>query len=198
MEAILTPNQEFRLKREKAQRNMMWLAMGSMIMVFAGLTSAYVVRKGAGDWMSIKLPAVFWFSSAAIILSSVTVNLALSSFRKSNKQSGLIFLAATLVFGLLFSWLQFQGWGELTNNGIYLVHDKRATSLVSGSFIYLLSGLHLAHLAGGLIALIFTIIRGLMGRYSATNVHGVRLTAMYWHFLDALWIYLFLFLTIFK
>lgn len=198
MEAILSPNEEFRLKREKAQRNMMWLAIGSMIMVFAGLTSAYVVRQGAGDWFSIVLPQVFWVSSAVIIFSSVTINLALWNFRKNKITNGVLFLGITFILGLLFAWFQFAGWGELTQNGIYLVHAKGQTSLVSGSFIYLLSGLHMAHLAGGLIALIITFIRALMGRYGQTNVHGVRLTAIYWHFLDALWIYLFLFLTIFK
>lgn len=198
MEAILTPDEEFRLQRQKAQRNMMWLGLGSIVMVFAGLTSAYVVRKGAGDWFSIVLPQIFWISSAVIIVSSVTMNLALQAFRKDNKKNGVLFLGLTLALGLGFTLTQFMGWSELTQNGVYLVHAKGQTSLVSGSFIYLLSGLHLAHLGGGLIALIFTMIRGAMGRYGQTNVHGVRLTAIYWHFLDALWIYLFLFLTIFK
>lgn len=198
MEATLTANQEFKLRREKAQRNMMWLGIGSIVMVFTGLTSAYVVRRGAGDWYSIILPQVFWISSAAIIFSSVTMNLALSSFRKDKITAGVLFLGTTILLGLVFSWFQFKGWEELVGNGIYLAHAKGKTELISGSFIYLLSGLHLAHLAGGLIALIFTFIRALMGRYGQANVHGIRLTAIYWHFLDALWIYLFLFLTIFK
>lgn len=197
MEATLGMN-EFTLKRQKAQRNLMWLAIGSMVMVFAGLTSAYVVRRGAGDWFSIVLPQIFWVSSAVIIFSSITINLSLQSFKKNNIMAGTIFLGVTFLLGLLFAWFQFKGWGELTRNGIYLVQAKGQTNLVSGSFIYLLSGLHLAHLAGGILALLFTFVRALMGRYSPANTHGVRLCAIYWHFLDALWIYLFLFLTIFK
>jgi cytochrome c oxidase subunit III len=176
----------------------MWLAIVSMIMVFAGLTSAYVVRQGAGDWFSITLPQVFWASSAVIIFSSVTMNFSLWSFRRDKIMAGTIFLGLTVILGLLFAWFQFEGWRELTQNGIYLVQAKGQTSLISGSFIYMLSGLHLAHLAGGIIALIITFILALMGRYGSGNVHGVRLCAIYWHFLDALWIYLFLFLTIFK
>jgi len=198
MDTILSPEEEFRLKREKAQRNLMILAIGSMVMVFAGLTSAYVVRKGAGDWFSIVLPQVFWASSATIVFSSVTMNIALTSFKKNKVAAGTAFLGITFLLGLLFALLQFQGWNELTKNGIYFVHPKGQTSLISGSFIYLLSGLHLAHLAGGLIALLFTFTKALMGRYGSTNVHGVRVCAIYWHFLDLLWIYLFIFLTIFK
>ena len=197
MEANLVMD-EFTLRRQKAQRNMMWLATLSIVMIFAGLTSAYVVRRGAGDWFSIVLPQVFWISSAIILFSSVTMNLALSSFRKGKTRNGALFLGLTLFLGLAFAESQWLGWKELTQNGIYLVQAKGQTSLISGSFIYLLSGLHLAHMAGGIIALIFTFIRSLMGRYNAANVHGVRLVAIYWHFLDALWIYLFVFLTIFK
>lgn len=194
----LSADEEFRLKRQKAQRNLLWLAILSMIMVFAGLTSAYVVRRGAGDWFGIVLPQVFWISSAVIIISSVTINLSLWSFKKNNKTAGTVLMGVTLLLGLLFAWFQFAGWGELTRNGIYLVHQKGQTSLVSGSFIYMLSGLHLAHLAGGVIAIIVTFVRSLFGKYGPDNLHGVRQTALYWHFLDVLWIYLFVFLTIFK
>lgn len=189
---------EFRLRREKAQRNLMWFGVGSIVMVFAGLTSAYVVRRGGGDWFSVVLPQIFWASSAVILMSSVTMNSAMMSFRKDKLTTGTIFLGTTFLLGLLFAWLQFRGWSDLTRNGIYLVHPKGQNSLVSGSFIYLLSGLHLAHLVGGLIALAFTFVKSLMGRYGSANMHGLRVAAIYWHFLDVLWMYLFIFLTIFK
>ncbi len=189
---------EYELRKQKAQRNMMWLGIGSIVMIFAGLTSAYTVRRGAGDWFSIVLPQIFWISSAVILFSSVTMNISLQSFKNDKTKSGILFLGITLALGLVFAWCQFKGWGALTRNGIYLVQAKGQTSLISGSFIYLLSGLHLAHMAGGILALLFTFIRSLLGRYSSTNVHGLRICAIYWHFLDALWIYLFVFLTIFK
>lgn len=197
MEAKLEMD-EFTIKKQKAQRNLMWLGTLSIVMVFAGLTSAYVVRKGAGDWFSIVLPQVFWISTAVILFSSITMNLSLSNFKRDKKKEGILFLALTLVLGLAFAWFQFKGWGELTKNGVYLVQAKGQTSLISGSFIFLLSGLHLAHMSGGIIALIVSLLRSFMGRYSSTNVHGLRLAAIYWHFLDALWIYLFVFLTIYK
>lgn len=197
MDATLVMD-EFSKRRQKAQRNLLYLAIGSMIMVFAGLTSAYVVRRGAGDWFQIGLPTSFYVSSAVILFSSVTMNISLWSFRKDKIGNGVIFLGITFLLGLLFAFFQFRGYNELTQHGVYLVPGKSRTSLISGSFIYLLSGLHLAHMAGGVIALLVTFIRSLMGRYASTNVHGVRLCAIYWHFLDALWIYLFLFLTIYK
>jgi cytochrome c oxidase subunit 3 len=197
MEANVTMD-EFTIKRQKAQRNLMWLSTLSIVMLFAGLTSAYVVRRGAGDWFSIVLPQVFWISTAVIIFSSITLNLALWSFKKNSITPGILFLGATFLLGLTFAWCQWQGWGVLIKNGIYLSHAKGQTSLISGSYIFLLTALHLAHVAGGIIALLVSFIRSLMGRYSATNVHGLRLAAIYWHFLDALWIYLFVFLTIYK
>ncbi|HLG03717.1 MAG TPA: cytochrome c oxidase subunit 3 [Bacteroidia bacterium] len=189
---------EFKTKREKARRNLMWLALGSMIMIFAGLTSAYVVRKGGGDWFSIVLPQVFWISSAVIILSSVTMNIAVAGYRKNNQQQGVIYVGITFLLGLLFAFFQFRGYQELTENGIYFVPSKGQTSLISGSFIYVLSGLHLAHLAGGLIALAFIFVKGMIGKYRPAMLQSVRVAAIYWHFLDFLWIYLFVFLTIFK
>jgi cytochrome c oxidase subunit 3 len=198
MMTTLSNDEQFRLQREKAQRNLMWLALGSIVMIFAGLTSAYVVRRGGGDWFSVVLPQIFWVSSATILFSSVTMNFALQSFKKDNIKAGTMMLGATFILGLAFAWFQFQGYKELMRYGIYLVHPKGQNSLVSGSFIYLLSGLHLAHLFGGLIALIFTFVKALMGRYDKDHVHGLRVAAIYWHFLGALWMYLFIFLTIFK
>lgn len=197
MEANATVD-EFILKKQKAQRNLVWLGTLSIVMLFAGLTSAYVVRRGAGDWFSIVLPQVFWVSTAVIIFSSITMNFSLWSFRNNKIKEGIILLGTTLLLGLVFAYCQWTGWGVLIKNGIYLSHAKGQTSLISGSYIFLLTALHLAHVAGGIIALLISFIRSLFGRYSPSNVHGLRLSAIYWHFLDALWIYLFVFLTIYK
>jgi cytochrome c oxidase subunit 3 len=198
MESSVKMNDEYELRKQKAQRNLMWLALGSIVMLFAGLTSAYVVRRGAGDWFGIVLPQIFWVSCAVILFSSVTMNISLQSFRNNKSILGIITLGLTLALGLTFAWCQFHGWKQLTMSGVYLVQAKGQTSLISGSFIYLLSGLHLAHMAGGVLALVFTFIKSLLGRYNSANVHGLRVCAIYWHFLTVLWIYLFVFLTIFK
>src|SRR6187551_1043463 len=161
MEANLAMD-EFTIKRQKAQRNLMWLSTLSIVMLFAGLTSAYVVRRGAGDWFSIVLPPVFWVSTAIIIFSSLTLNLALSSFKKNKITPGILFLGTTFLLGLAFAWCQWLGWGKLIGNGIYLSHAKGQTGLISGSYIFLLTALHLAHVAGGIIALLVSFIRSLM------------------------------------
>ena len=186
------------LRKQKAQRNLVWLGTLSIVMLFAGLTSAYVVRRGAGDWFPINLPQIFYVSTAVIIFSSLTLNFALWSFRKDKKTAGLLFVGATFLLGLGFAYCQWLGWRELIKNGIYLSHAKGQTSLISGSYIFLLTALHLAHVAGGIIALLISFIKSALGRYGSTNLHGLRLSAIYWHFLDALWIYLFVFLTIYK
>ena len=184
--------------REKAQLNLVRLGVFSIVMLFGGFTSAYIVRHDGGAWFSVNLPTQFWISSAVILLSSVTMIVAQWSYGSDRKGMGNAFMGSTLLLGLLFTLFQWLGWKELVANGIFLSPADGQGALISGSFIYVLSGLHLLHLFGGIIALFVTLIKGFMGKYSSANIHGVKLAAIYWHFLDGLWIYLFLFLTIFK
>ncbi len=184
--------------KEKAQRNLIRLGIFSIVMLFAGLTSAYIVRHDGGAWFSINLPSPFWISSAVILMSSVTIIAAQWAYSRDQKGLGNAMMASTLLLGLLFALFQWLGWKELVSNGIFLSPSDGQGALISGSFIYVLSGLHLVHMLGGIISLFITLIKGFMGKYSSTNIHGVKLAAIYWHFLDALWIYLFLFLTLFK
>jgi cytochrome c oxidase subunit 3 len=189
---------EERKTQEKAERNLVRLGVFAIVMLFGGLTSAYVVRHDGGAWFSINLPMEFWISSAVILLSSVTLIVSQSAYSKDNKGLGNAMMGATLLLGVLFTVFQWLGWKELVRNGIFLSPSDGQGALISGSFIYVLSGIHLLHLFGGLIALFITLIKGFMGKYSSANIHGVKLASIYWHFLDALWIYLFLFLTLFK
>jgi cytochrome c oxidase subunit III len=198
MEAAMELKSEEQKRQQKGQRGLLALGIFSIVMIFAGLTSAYVVRRDGGEWYSLIMPDVFKVSTAVILLSSLTINFALWAFKKNKKQLGVILMSTTLVLGLGFCYTQFLGWQELTNNGIFFVSPDKQPALISGSFLYLFSGLHLLHLAGGIIALIITTIKGSMGAYNASNTHGVVLCSTYWHFLDGLWIYLFLFLTFFK
>lgn len=189
---------EERKVKEKAQRNLVVLGTFSIVMLFGGLTSAYVVRHDGGAWFSINLPQQFWISSAIILFSSVTMILSQWAYGSDRKGYGNLFMGVTLILGVLFSLFQWLGWKELVRNGIFLSPADGQGALISGSFIYVLTGLHLLHLFGGLIALFITLIKGFMGKYSSANTHGVKLAAIYWHFLGGLWIYLFLFLTLFK
>jgi cytochrome c oxidase subunit III len=192
MEEIrLSPAEEKRQLREKVAKPMLWVAMGSMVMIFGSLTSAYVVRMGKGDWLQFELPQLFYVSTAAIIISSVTMNWVVSAAKKNDYKSMKIASLLTLVLGLAFVLFQFQAWGALVDQKVFFAGKY---SNASGSFLYALTGLHLLHLAGGILALIVVWIKTLGQKYNAENMLGIKLCAIFWHFLDALWIYLFLFL----
>ena len=176
---------------EKGRKLLLWLGIASMVMAFAGLTSGYIVRRGGEGWMHFDLPRMFFISTAIILLSSVSMNIALSSVKKDDLKKIKKALAITLLLGLAFVFCQFAAWKELTSQHIFFTGKD---SNASGSFLYVLSGLHLAHLFGGLIVLTVTLIKVLQKKYSSENLLGLKLAAIYWHFLDVLWVYLFLFL----
>jgi cytochrome c oxidase subunit 3 len=182
--------ENFQLKR-KAYKNMLWLGIFSIIMVFSGLTSAYVIRAQGGNWLKFQLPDIFYVSSVVILLSSASIFLAQKYIQQNNIKQTFIFLLITFILGITFTILQIQGWKELYKNGIVYAGKY---SNPSGSFLYLLTALHLAHLAGGLIGLMVTSVKTLLNKYSPENYLGIELISIYWHFLDALWIFLFLFL----
>ncbi len=189
---------EERKVQEKAERNLVRLSLFAIVMLFGGLTSAYVVRHDGGAWFSINLPSEFWVSSAVILFSSVFMIVSQWAYVQNKKGLGNAMMGATLLFGFLFALFQWLGWKELVRNGIFLSPSDGQGALISGSFIYVLSGIHLLHVFGGLISLFITLIKGFMGKYHSANIHGVKLASIYWHFMGALWIYLFLFLTLFK
>jgi cytochrome c oxidase subunit III len=191
IETPLTAEQEKRQIREKVAKPMLWLGMISMIMIFGSLTSAYWVRMGKGDWLHFELPPMFYVSTAVIIISSVTMNWALASAKKNDLKSLKLASVITLCLGILFVIMQFQAWGVLVDQKVFFAgRDSNA----AGSFLYALTGLHMAHLAGGLIALLVVSYKSFRLKYNSENLLGIQLCALFWHFLDALWIFLFLFL----
>jgi cytochrome c oxidase subunit 3 len=141
------------------------------------------------------LPSAFFFSTAVIIGCSVTFHLAKKAIQKDNQKATTSFLLATLALGVLFVILQFVGFGQIVANGYYFTG---AQSSITTTFLYIVTVVHLLHLAGGLIALLIIIYKQLKNKYNSTQTLGIELGAMYWHFLDLLWIYLFLFLFFFK
>jgi cytochrome c oxidase subunit 3 len=161
-----------------------------MIMMFAGLTSAFVVSKSRADWLKdFQLPTAFFYSTLVIIGCSVTFHLAKKAIQKDNQQATTSFLLAT------FALLQFVGFGQIVESGYYFTG---AESSITTTFLYIVTVVHLLHLAGGLIALCVIVFKQLKGKYNASQTLGIELGAMYWHFLDLLWIYLFLFLFLFE
>lgn len=189
MNAIST--EERRVIRNKIALPMLFLSMGSMFMLFAAFTSAYYVRQQKGDWLQFDIPQIFYISTAVILLSSVTMNWGLSAIKKNNLAGLKTASGITLLLGLGFVVCQFLGWSVLYSQKIVFAGKY---SNASGSFFYVLTLMHLLHLVAGIIALFVVWIKSIQGKYSSENLLGVRLCAIFWHFLDILWIYLFLFL----
>ncbi len=180
---------EEQLNKDKASRMLMWLGIASMVIFFGGLTSAYIVRMNGGNWKDLRLPAEFYVSTALIIFSSVTMNAAMSAVRKG--KSPATFTSITLLLGIGFAIFQFLGWRALNHSGIYFTGKQ---SIPSGQYLYVLTWAHLMHLFGGLISMTFVSIKSGRGGYGPLNYNGLHIAAIFWHFLDILWVYLFLFL----
>jgi cytochrome c oxidase subunit 3 len=187
--------EEIRLAKRKAAKPLLWIGIVSIVMLFAGLTSAYVVRAQNGNWQVFELPPILIISTAVIITSSLTMMLAQRAIKKDNYTLTSLFLFLTLILGFSFFYTQVQGWKQLSQEGIYFAGKY---SNASGSFLIIIAFLHLAHMIGGLIALFVSLTKALLKKYSAADSLGIELTAIYWHFLDILWVYLFLFLYFYR
>ncbi len=180
----------------KSYKLLLLFAMVSMTMMFAGLTSAFIVSKSRVDWLkNFQLPTAFYASTLIIIACSVTFHLAKKSIQKDNRTATTTFLLATLFLGILFVVLQFIGFGEIKDDGYYFTGPG---SSITTTFLYIVTLMHLLHLAGGIISLLIIIYNHFKQKYNATQTLGIELGAMYWHFLDLLWVLLFLFLYFFK
>ena len=182
---------EIRTAQRKTAKPLLYIGIVSIVMLFAGLTSAYVVRADNGNWLVFHLPDISIVSTAIIITSSLTMLLAQRAIKKDNYLLTNLALFLTLALGVAFFFTQIEAWKQLTLDGNYFV-GKYANA--SGSFLYLIALVHLAHMLGGLIALAVSLTKGLLKKYSSSDYLGIELTAIYWHFLDLLWVYLFLFL----
>jgi cytochrome c oxidase subunit III len=188
----ITPHKaEIKAAQRKAAKPLLYIGIVSIVMLFAGLTSAYVVRADNGNWLVFHLPTISIISTAIIITSSLTMFVAQRAIKQDKYTLTSLSLFITLALGIAFFFTQIEGWKQLTAQGIYFV-GKYANA--SGSFLYLIALVHLAHMLGGLIALAVSLTKSLLKKYSSTDNLGIELTAIYWHFLDLLWVYLFLFL----
>jgi len=168
----------------------MWVAIGSIIMMFAGLTSAYIVKRSQAGWVMIDIPLAFWFSTLVILVSSVTVQLAVRSSRERDMPGYRKWMVATAVLGTAFLILQTKGFMDLRAQDIRLVG---AGSNASHSFLLAIAGLHGLHVLGGVTALIVIAWRMVRSRTRTYSSVPAEVMATYWHFVDLLWIYLILF-----
>lgn len=170
----------------------LWVGIGSIIMMFGAFTSAYIVRRAAGNWFEFKLPDIFFFNTIVILLSSVTLHLSYQGFKKGNEKQYKGLLIATFLLGILFIVLQYQGWKAMDAMGATFTINP------SSSFVYVISGLHAAHILGGLGALSMAMLHAFILPYKPTPRRKLRfeLVVQYWHFVDLLWIYLIVFFTL--
>lgn len=187
----MEPQENELIVKAKAKKSLLWVSMISMFMIFMSLTSAYIVRREKGDWLHFDLPQLFYISTAIILVSSITMNWVLSAAKKNDFKGIKIASLLTLLLGIAFVVCQFKAWGILVDQRIVFAGMY---SNASGSFLYVLTGLHLAHLGGGILAIGVVWIKSIQEKYNSENLLGIRLCAIFWHFLDLLWIYLFLFL----
>lgn len=186
---------EIKAAGKKTAKPLLWIGIISIMMLFAGLTSAYVVRADNGNWLVFQLPDIAIVSTAIIITSSLTMLMAQLAIKKNNLKLTSLGLFLTLVLGIAFFYTQVEAWKQLTAQGIYFV-GKYANA--SGSFLYFIALIHMLHMSGGLIALGVSLTKSLLKKYSSADYLGIELTAIYWHFLDLLWVYLFLFLYFYR
>ncbi len=180
---------EEQIKR-RVSKQMMYIAIVSMIMMFAGLTSAYVISMKREDWVSFDLPQALYISTILIVLSSLSFILAKRSIRKDNIGQTTIFLISTLILGLSFIYFQIEGFNQLREAGLFFVGKG---SMVSSSLLVVISFAHLVHVLVGIIVLLVVLFNNLKNKYSAANALGLEVGGIFWHFVDVLWIFLFLF-----
>lgn len=165
----------------------LWVAIAAIIMMFAGLTSAYIVKSGQPGWENIRTPRVFWYSTAVMVISSITIQAALRAFKqKAMKQFRALFLI-TLLLGIAFVWLQWSGFQYMWHRGV------RFEGAGAGQFLYIIFGLHALHVIGGVVALMVMAAQQFFGKVRSYNATPVEVMSTYWHFVDVLWLYLLIF-----
>lgn len=175
----------------------MWVALAGIVMLFTALTSAYIVRTAsANDWRPIAIPNVLWLSTLVIIVSSVTLEGARRALKRQQDDGYGRWLFATTILGLAFLVSQLWAWRQLVRQGIYLSSNPHS------SFFYLLTAVHGLHLLGGILALVYLLLRtrrrGKNVAEESKRVGAAGAVSLYWHFMDGLWVYLFLLLFFWK
>nr|WP_321221678.1 cytochrome c oxidase subunit 3 [uncultured Psychroserpens sp.] len=182
-------------KNDRAKRMMLVFGIGSLIMSFAGLTSAVLVSRKREDWMhDFEMPQAFLISCVLIVISSITFIVAKKALKNNNRSLTTIMLLLTFGLGVAFIICQLEGFKQIVASGYYFTGE---TSNVTMSFIYVIAFVHILHVIAGLISLLVVIYNHFKQKYTATKMLGMELSATFWHFVDILWLFLFLFLSYF-
>ncbi|MEO0732163.1 MAG: heme-copper oxidase subunit III [Bacteroidota bacterium] len=189
-------NEEMRAQTRRnkihPQKLALWVAIVSLVMMFTALTSAYVVRRAAGNWLEFSIPSIFYVNTLVIVASSLTLHAAYGAFKREAAGAYKALLSITFLLGIAFVVLQYFGWEQMAAAGVPLKINP------SGDFIYAISGLHAVHVIGGMVALAVTMVIAFLRKLRVTPARKLRLelTMTYWHFVDVLWIYLIIFLSL--
>ncbi len=185
-----------RLKEERAKKQMLWFGIISLCMTFAGLTSAYIVSMERRDWLeTYDFPQALIISTVLIVISSVTIHFAKNAIISNKKSLGTALLLITFLLGLGFVASQFAGFASFQEQGFYFTG---ASSNITTTFLFLIIAVHIAHVIAGFIALLVVIVNHLRGKYTAESHLGLSLGVTFWHFLDILWVFLFVLLFVTK
>lgn len=166
----------------------LWLFMVTVVMVFAGLTSAYIVRQAEGNWLEYDLPVIFWITSGIVVLSSLFLHYAYYSAQKDNLMGVSIGMTLAVLLGIAFLVGQWYSWVAMVDREVFFVGNP------SGSFLYVFTGLHAVHLISGVIFLIIVLISSFRYEVHSKSMIAMEMATTYWHFLAGLWLYLFMFL----
>jgi cytochrome c oxidase subunit 3 len=166
----------------------LWLFLVTVLMIFAALTSAYIVRQAEGNWLEYELPEIFWVTSGIVLLSSVSMQVAYFAAKRDNFIGLRIGMVLTVLLGFAFLVGQWYSWVALVDREVFFVGNP------AGSFLYVFTGLHALHLISGVIFLIIVLISTYRYKVHSQALNTLEMATTYWHFLGGLWLYLFLFL----
>lgn len=179
--------QQYRRSKIHPYQFALWVGLATIVMMFVAFTSAYIVRRASGNWYEFRLPDIFLINTVVIILSSVTFQISYNSFKKGRELAYKGFMLATLILGISFVILQYMGWVAMDAQGATITINP------SSSFIYVISGVHAAHVLGGITILIVALAHAFILPFRPTERRVLRfgLSLQYWHFVDLLWVYLY-------
>ncbi len=180
-----------RSKKIHPHKFLMWMGIGSICMMFAGLTSAYIVKRNQANWEDVQLSPVFLYSTMVIVSSSITMYLALKAFKARQMLQYKNLITITVILGLVFAYLQYIGFKAMANHGVLLIGTG---SNAAASFLIVIIGLHVLHVLGGVVALLITFFRAFRTKVKSYSPVPIEIVSTYWHFVDILWIYLYIFL----
>jgi cytochrome c oxidase subunit 3 len=183
-------------QKKKVQKPLLWIGLASIVMTFAGLTSGYVVSRSAlladNNWLQFSLPNQFTYATVAIVVSSLLMILAVNRVKHNQLKLATALLGFTLMLGLVFIVLQILGWQDLLDRGLFFTGPNSNTAI---SWVYVITALHWMHVISGILVLLYTWVKASKHLYTPKNYQGLVVSSIYWHFLDGLWLYLFLFLS---